>query len=150
MATAVARAACMLAWALTGACAAWASADIPPSAYAYKAIGELAAVHIANGTAHSVEGGHADCAGLTLDARRVEYFWQHAVVSAQPNYRQGLDQGDCQAEAQVQLKKTRKGRLSLDNATGWGVLQIGKAIHYLYCESCESLMDSEFGFPSVR
>lgn len=109
----------MLAWALTGACAAWASADIPPSAYAYKAIGELAAVHIANGTAHSVEGGHADCAGLTLDARRVEYFWQHAVVSAQPNYRQGL-------------------------------MQIGKTTHYLYCESCESLMDSEFGFPSVR
>lgn len=140
----------MLAWTLTGACAAWGSAVIPPPAHAPKAIGELAVVHTANGTAKSVEGGDANCEDLSLDTRRVEYFWQHAVRSDPHNYRQSLDQGDCLAEVRIQLKNRQRGRLSLDNATGWGVLQIGKTAYYLYCESCEGFMAADFGFPSAK
>lgn len=129
---------------------AWATASAPASAYAPQAIGRIANIHITNGAAKSVAGGSAACGELSIDARRVEYFWQHAVRSARYNYRQSLDQGDCQAEAQIQFQNRKKGRLSLDNATGWGVLQIQQTTYYLYCDSCEDLMGPEFTFPTAK
>ncbi len=127
-----------------------AQADAPTSAHALQAIGRLSAIHIAKGAAQSVAGGDANCANLSLDTRRVEYFWQHAVRSARYNYLQSLDQGDCQAGAQLQLANRKKGRLSLDNATGWGVLQIHQTTYYLYCETCEGLMGADFTFPPAQ
>ncbi|GKS89286.1 hypothetical protein [Acidovorax sp. SUPP2539] len=137
-----------IAWALCGANTV--QADAPTTAHAIHAIGRLSAVHIAKGAAHSVQGGDANCENLSIDTRRVAYFWQHAVRSARYNYLQSLDQGDCQAEAQLQLPNRKKVRLSLDNATGWGVLQIHQTTYYLYCEACEGLMGADFTFPSVK
>ncbi|WCM88704.1 hypothetical protein [Acidovorax sp. NCPPB 3576] len=139
-----------LALALSGLNAAGASAGVQHSAGAPQAIGHLSFIRIANGAAKSVEGGNSNCTNLAIDSRRVEYFWQHAVRSARYNYRQSLDQGDCQAEAQIQFQNRKKGRLSLDNATGWGVLQIQQTTYYLYCDSCEDLMGPEFTFPTAK
>ncbi|GKS82904.1 hypothetical protein AVMA1855_02150 [Acidovorax sp. SUPP1855] len=135
---------------LSGATVSWATMPVPASAYAPQAIGRIANIQITNGSAKSVQGGDANCENLSIDTRRVAYFWQHAVLSARYNYLQSLDQGDCQAEAQLQLPNRKKGRLSLDNATGWGVLQIHQTTYYLYCEACEGLMGADFTFPSVK
>ncbi|GKT00626.1 hypothetical protein AVKW3434_14575 [Acidovorax sp. SUPP3434] len=135
---------------LSGATVSWATTPVPASAYAPQAIGRIANIQITNGSAKSVQGGDANCENLSIDTRRVAYFWQHAVRSARYNYLQSLDQGDCQAEAQLQLPNRKKGRLSLDNATGWGVLQIHQTTYYLYCEACEGLMGADFTFPSVK
>lgn len=137
-----------IAWALCGTNTA--QADAPTAAQAIHAIGHPSAIHIDKGAAHSVQGGDANCENLSIDTRRVAYFWQHAVRSARYHYLQSLDQGDCQAEAQLQLPNRKKGRLSLDNATGWGVLQIHQTTYYLYCEACEGLMGADFTFPSVK
>lgn len=84
------------------------------------------------------------CASTTLDERRMEFFVRHAVLSTGVNYSRALIQGDCTAEGFVIVNQRKAYRLTIDSASGWGVVQAGGHTTYLYCEKCEGLLEKTF------
>lgn len=134
---------------LSGATVSWATTPVPASAYASQAIGRIANIHITNGSAKSVQGGDTNCENLSIDTRRVAIFG--SMPSKRPvQLPPESGPGRLPGRSATATAEPEKGRLSLDNATGWGVLQIHQTTYYLYCEACEGLMGADFTFPSVK
>lgn len=95
----------------------------------------------------SREAQHGDCGDLRLDARRVRHFLRHAVVSGELNYRRDALVGSCTAKATLHLKGGATEELAIDNDTGWAIAaRRGGPTRYLYCESCDGLLEPGFSF----
>ncbi|SFD86794.1 hypothetical protein [Paracidovorax konjaci] len=91
-------------------------------------------------------GSDADCSGRVIDTARVRHFWNRAQEGTADEYRRGLDLQDCEAQAEIHFRSESEGRLSLDDATGWGVLEQNGRTRYFFCASCEGILGR--GFPA--
>ncbi|MDA8519220.1 hypothetical protein [Acidovorax sp. NCPPB 4044] len=89
-------------------------------------------------------GSDADCSGRVIDAARVRHFWNRAQEGTADEYRHSLDLKDCEAQAEVHFRPGGTGRLSLDEATGWGALEQNGRTRYFFCDSCEGILGRGF------
>lgn len=86
------------------------------------------------------------CRSTRIDARRAGYFLNEARAGSEAQYRRDLLLGDCHADLRLRFADGQRATLTIDNATGWGVLSRASGETYLYCPACEGLLELDFAF----
>lgn len=103
-----------------------------------------AAYIVKNSVGVNSSGSQHVCDDSELTERKMQFFVQHALASTAFNYQKAMITGDCTAEGSIRSKNGKTYRLTIDSATGWGALAVGRRTRYLYCERCEGILDKDF------
>lgn len=90
------------------------------------------------------------CRSTKIDARRAGFFLKEARAGSEAQYRRDLLLGDCHADLRLKFADGQRATLTIDNATGWGVLSRASGDTYLYCPACEGLLEPDFVLPSSQ
>lgn len=86
------------------------------------------------------------CQAKRGDARRAGYFLNEARAGSEARCRRDLLLGDCHADMRLRFADVQRATLTIDNATGWGVLSRASGETYLCCPACEGLLELDFAF----
>lgn len=90
------------------------------------------------------------CRSTRIDARRAGFILKEARAGSEAQYRRDLLLGDCHADLRLKFADGQRATLTIDNATGWGVLSRASGDTYLRCPACEGLLEPDFVLPSSQ